>query len=242
MVAPPSKVNGNEYQLIEGDFRQLPQLTLNDVLPILKVKTTASERKQSTIPRRAKSLLNGKGIYHYLSRSEAEQAIIAMLINAGLGFEQIHALFQKHGAAGKFKALHREDPKNARRWLRLSYDSAKRWTDTNESQVRQAVHVAKERAEKNPWPGRTGAVNQSIFLAHCKIAYQAGKLKYHASGRALAEMSGVSQPTANRASKRLCRSGYLKIVRESAGDCAHVWKLLLSEDNFITTTQKGVRE
>jgi hypothetical protein len=53
VAAPPSVVSrGGQYQLIAGDFRQMPRLNLKDVLPILGNQDTTPEQKSPGFPAR----------------------------------------------------------------------------------------------------------------------------------------------------------------------------------------------
>jgi hypothetical protein len=64
-----------------------------------------------------------------------------------------------------------------------------------------------------------------VYIAHCQIAYKAGRLTYAASSRELAERAGVSHMTASRATYRLCGGNLLQLEREAVGDCANVYNL-----------------
>lgn len=223
VVAPPSIVAGSEYALIAGDFRQLPRVTLADILPILANQdlTTIS---RPVISRRAANMLNGQLIENYPSRSEAEQSLIVSLINTGYTFPEVQAMFDRYPCAGKYAELKAKSSKNAERWLRTSYSKAAAWA-ANESQARQLAANAITWAESTPWPGRTGAVNHLVYLAHANTAYKAGTLTYSLACRDLADQAGISHMTATRATWRLIRLGLLARERGHVADCANVYHL-----------------
>lgn len=61
VVAPPSVVDGKQYELIEGDFRQIPSLSLEEMLPLLGNKINNVQRKSGKlIPKRAITILEGE--------------------------------------------------------------------------------------------------------------------------------------------------------------------------------------
>ena len=191
VAAPPSIIIDGGYQLISGDFQFRPKLEIKDILPILGNRETAIERKP-TLSRKAIALLHGEGIDTFSSRSEAEQSLIASMVNVGLTFGEVLDLFNRYPCAGKYADLKARNAKNAERWLSKSYNEAVQWTKTHESKARQFAKSAIAWAEAKAWQGRTGTVDRLIYLAHTNIAYKAGRLNYAAACRDLADMAGVS--------------------------------------------------
>jgi hypothetical protein len=225
VVAPPSLINeGAGYSLISGDFSIRPTLKVQDVLPILGNREISTVHKP-TPSRKALALLHGKNIENYSSRSEAEQSLIASLVDSGFSFGEVLDLFNHYPCAGKYSEFKARNLKNAERWLLKSYTEAARWTETHESKARQIAKSVIAWAESRPWQGRTGAVDQLIYLAHANIAYKAGRLTYAAACRDLAELAGISHMTATRATWRLCNSGLLVPDKRAVADCANVYQL-----------------
>jgi bifunctional DNA primase/polymerase-like protein len=225
VVAPPSVIiDGGKYALISGDFSIRPELEVKDIFPILCNHETVTERKP-TLSRKAVALLHGRNIDSYSSRSEAEQSLIASMVNAGFSFGEVLDLFNRYPCAGKYAELKAKNAKNAERWLLKSYNEAEQWTKTHESKARQAAKSAIAWAESTAWQGRTGAVDQLIYLAHANIAYKAGRLIYAASCRDLAELAGISHMTATRATWRLCKSGLLVPDKKAVADSANNFQL-----------------
>jgi hypothetical protein len=238
VVAPPSEItDGGTYLLVEGDFRQIPWVAIEDLIPILSNKDTDSKNSASNIPRNSRSILNGHNIEIYKSRSEAEQALIIGLINAGHSFESVLTLFIKYPCAGKFKELYSKNPNKAITWLKRSYDNGVIWSENHESKGRRLAKAAINWAESVPWPGKTGAIDRGVFIAHATIAWRAGQLEYAASCRTLAEMSEVATQTARNATIRLCNAGLLKLSKSAIGKYSNVYRLKVDKYvHFLTTS------
>ena len=225
VVAPPSLVNGGgEYSLISGDYSIRPTLAVKDLLPILGNCETVTERKL-TLSRKALALLHGRNIENYISRSEAEQSLIASLVNSGYSFGNVLDFFNRYPCAGKYTELKAKNPKNAERWLQHSFNEAVQWTKTHESKARQVAKSAIAWAESRAWPGRTGAVDRLVLLAHLQIAYRAGRLTWAAACRDLADMAGISRMTATNATHRLCKVGLIALDTPATVDCPNVYRL-----------------
>jgi hypothetical protein len=225
VAAPPSVIkDAGTYALIRGDFRRLPLLTPQDVLPILSNKEIIGKSKP-TIPRLAYAILQGRESDRYRSRSEAEQAALVSLINAGFEFTEVHEIFNRYTGAGKYAELKTQNLKNAERWLTKSYQAAAKWAKNHESRARQFAQSAITWAESRAWQGRTGAVDRLVFIAHAQIAYKSGRLTYAAACRDLADMAGVSHMTATRATWRLCDSGLLIPDKKAVADSANLYQL-----------------
>lgn len=227
VVAPPSVLrDGSHYQLISGDFSTRPALEVKDLLPLLGNREITNESKPA-LSRKARALLHGNqdAIANYKSRSEAEQALIASMVNVRLSFEEILNYFNRNPCAGKYAELKAKNPKNAKHWLMHSYKEAEKWTKQNESKTRIITKSAIEWAENKAWEGRTGAVDQLIYLAHATIAHKAGRLSYAAACRDLADMAGVGRSTASRSTWRLCKSGLLVLDKNAIADNANTYQL-----------------
>lgn len=225
VVAPPSVIkDGGGYTLISGSFASLPNLDLIDVLKIVSNQENQETPKRN-IPRKAVTMLNGKGFDAYKTKSEAEQALITILINAGFAFTNVLDLFNRHPCAGKYAEMKAQNANSAEYWLSRSYNEAAQWATTHESKARKTARAAIEWAESNPWPGRTGAVDRLIFLAHAEIAFKAGRLTYAAACRDLAERAGVSRMTATNASHRLCNIGLIALDSPATVDSANTYQL-----------------
>lgn len=178
----------------------------------------------------------------YSSRSEAEYAVLVMLINADFSFEEALEAFCNRQVEGKFKELHQKDSKNAVRWLQRSYDRAKSWAEQNESEPRRKSKLLIAWASNTPWTGRTGRSDRDVFIAHVRIMYRSGRESYGASTRELAELAGVSRYTASKATKRLIQRGLIKQFQPAVGDCPTQYRITLQEQNLTLPHNFEVRE
>lgn len=226
VVAPPSVLkDGGGYHLLSGDFSVRPTLEVKDILQILGNREIKTEGKLA-IPRRALALLHGKTINKFSSRSHFDESLIASLINTGHPFESVLELFENNETSGKYHELKRiKGNKAALHYLSKSYTEAEKWTQAHESKARRIAKSAITWAESKAWQGRTGAIDQLIYLAHATISYKAGRLIYAASCRDLSELAGIGRTTATRATWRLCNLGLLVPDKKAVADSANVFKL-----------------
>lgn len=235
VVAP----GGDEpYTLLEGDLRQLPKLEVADVLPILMnqdageadpaaaILATAPSGEPGRIGRATWRLMRGEGCDRYQSRSEAEMAIVDGLVNVGLSFGAILGLFQRWPCAGKFTEKQGENPQEAIRYLRLTWENAVKWTRTHASEGRKHAFWAIQWAQSRPWPGSTGRTEHACFLVHALTAFECGKLEYNLSERELAERAGVGDVTAHKGNRKLRDVGFIERVKRTDGvRYATLWRL-----------------
>jgi len=131
----------------------------------------------------------------------------------------------RYPCAGKFAELRNKSDKYAFSYLRHSYNQAKDWAENHESEERLFAEAAITWAQSRPWSGRNGLNDRAVFLAHCQIAYRAGKIIYGASSRELGELSGMSHGAAARATKRLCEKGLITLEKYAFGEYSRVYRL-----------------
>lgn len=228
VTAPPSLLrDGGKYEQIAGDLRQMPRLSLDDILPILGNQDTTPKQRKPSISRKAIALLHGAGVENYSSRSEAEQALLASFANVALPFFQVRKYFDKSPALGKYAELKAEDPANAERWLEHSYSKAIQWVkDHPDGKARQTAQALIEWAESQPWPGRTGANDKAALIAVAQIANNAGRLEIAAACRDIAVMAKIGRTAAAHALHRLIiKYHLLELVAEWTADSANIYRL-----------------
>lgn len=254
VVAPPSKVGGNQYYLRHGDFRQLPRIELEDIRELFgkpddsthDIQTTNDEH--ASIPRLAKILLSGAypdsyGV-RYSTRSEADQAIICSLINNDFGFDEILALFLDHPGTGKFQQLFTEKGyQSAASYLQGSYRRAVPFSSQT-SPGRKRAQECLTWAQSRAWPGRTGSYDRAVYIAHATIAHKAGKMTYAASSRTLAELAGCSWVTAAKATKRLQIQGHVRLEQEAVAvfSLSNTYSLIPKKMQTLYTSSKDCVE
>jgi len=239
VLAPGAVVDGVIYTLEAGDLRQLPALDLADVRVFAEVDP-ATAQKRASIPRLAHKLLTGDAatLARYPTRSEAEQACIASLIGAGHDFDSIYALFTMHPGAGKFAELRLHSERDARRWLRRSYDNASRWSAMHESPGRALGRAAQTWALSQPWPGRTGNSMMALFLAYGEIQRQCGALTFAAPVRRLAELAGINKKTVLKVNRQLLDAGLVERVCSHTGTYSGLFRLGDAQ-SYDTSTDSG---
>lgn len=242
VAAVPSIIDGSAMKLLSGDFRQLIRLDLQDVFPMLGNQQVGEISKPLQVPRRTLAMLKGIGLEGYKSRSEAEQAIVVGLINAGFDFEGVLAKFQEHEAAGKFHELNQKKPKLAKHYLELSYEKALEFVNQNESKARRFTETVLTWAESQSWPGQTGSVDRAVFMAHAQIAHRSARREYAASVRELAEIAGCGLSTIVRANKRLIEANLLTLAQPATADLANIYRLNLAEQSGTLPQPKDVRK
>lgn len=229
VVAPPSIVeNAGIYQIIEGDLSCRPEIDFQDIQPLFitsQIREKESEILLDRLSRKARSMLFGKYLEKYHSRSEHEQALILSCINSKLTFEEILSLFINHPAGGKFQELYKKNPDNAIRYLIRSYEKAKQYAENNISKGRRKAIQAMHWADSRIWTGPTGSYNQAVFMAHTKILFKSGKIEYQASCRELAEIAGMSPKGVSNANKRLEEMGFIEIIKYSTSYLATIYRI-----------------
>jgi predicted transcriptional regulator len=220
-LAPPS-ITSAPYKFLHRppDIFQVPSLEIVDWWEL----EPAPQLNYRSLPRKARKLLRGEIYDRYDSRSEAEQAIVTVLVNAGTPFDEILGIFRHYPAAGKFHELERDNPTRATEWLRLSFNEARAWCITD-SPARRLASAALASASAIAWRGRTGSADRAVYIAHAGLAYRSGQRTYHASTRDLAEIAGCGRVTASRASNRLSKLGLVELVAPAAHTFANRYRL-----------------
>ena len=233
VVAAPSRLsNGSNYEMVSGSLDLIPKICYEDIFPLInnqqKMSVTQSvgTTVSSKIPRNAVSLLWGRGIEKYRSRSEAEQALILMLVNGHNDYERILKIFKKYPCAGKFNDIFKTSPARAKTWLRRSYEDAEKYATSHDSDERIAAAALIDWAEEKEWKGRSAQYNKLVYLEYAKIAFLAGKLTISASVRRVADGANINTMTVSRATHRLIDAGYLELIRKGEADYASTYRLI----------------
>jgi len=232
-VAPPSAhpggglyYNATDWPIFEvADLAALPWLPL----------TAAPDRGPDPcrrIPRLARAILAGDKatLARYPSRSESEAALCTSLLRGRFDFSGAVALLRSYPGPGKFKALDAENPRNALRYLSLTWHNAQEFVATHDSEAGLLAARLREWALARPWPGRGASSDRAVFLGHLSIVEQCGVDPHDASARRLAELAGVSWRTASVASRRLVDAGLLELTRRATPLLSHTWRLLKPSD------------
>lgn len=233
VLAPPSFIEGHGgYTWLQGDVSSLPLVEYSCIAGILDhpntfnaEEKTLKDTRSIKFTRNQKAMLNGIGLDKYASRSEFEYALIVSLVNTGWDWIGILNLFNRNKCGGKYSQMNSEDSKQAYHYLRLSYENASQWAETNISEGRKRAQDAEAWALSRSWPGRGGSTDKDVFLAHAQIANESGQVVYHADCRTLAEFANTVSRTAARANRRLVKAGLLNLEIPAVGNCAAQYSL-----------------
>jgi hypothetical protein len=241
VLAPPSlHPRGGVYAFATRPpaIWSLPTMTALPWLPL----TAAPDVEARGVPRLAWRLLRGDAetLARYHSRSEAEGALCASLARAGFTLADAIRLLRSHPGPGKFAELDASDPKNAIRYLALTWHSATAWLADHENEGGALAAQLRQWATSRPWPGRSGATDRAVYLAHLDIVARCGRDPHHASARDLAELAGVSWQTAANANHRLVDADLLELVMPATPTLAHVWRLCEHKLTLYHLTCDGV--
>lgn len=240
VAAPPSFLVDGDYKLESGNLAYRPRLRAADLLPILGEsleKPIEQNFSRRNISRDMIGLLKGKHIDRYKSRSEAEQAILTNLVSCGYPFDEVLSLFLKYPAAGKFKEMWKDDPRKAEKWLETSFQKALGYISTHQSQVLKQLLNQLAWVKNQAWPGRTGSSDRAVYLAHLNISLNTYKFTYSASSRELAEKSGVTRPTVEKANHRLIQQGLIELTQKWAELQSAEYQLILHP---LSTLSQGI--
>jgi hypothetical protein len=219
---------GPVYQFL-NETPEIFKLSTLDAIPELQLEPAPLTDSRRKIPRFALNLLGGdtEVLSHYRSRSEAEAAIIAAMYRAGFGFDKVLSCFYEYPAAGKFRELQRSDPKNAMRWLELTYREVCSWLDAHQNGSTSLAKTLETWAISKPWPGRTGSTDRAVYLSHLAIVQRCGKAEaYAASCRDLAELAGLSWQATAKANHRLVDDGLIELSDPTTPELANRWNLI----------------
>lgn len=144
----------------------------------------------------------------YASRSEAEAAVVAMLILSGWSFDQIRATFEERQPA--HYAAHATN-KARLRYLEHVYQRVLTHLATTPERVQVAEWY--QQAETADWPGRTGSSERAIYLAVAAKGWQFNTTTPVVSQREIAEHAAMARVTVNRNLPTLVRGGFLQPLR-----------------------------
>lgn len=243
-VLPPSAVDGTVYQLIDGAWESLPDMQWRDLLWLLPAQCIFTP--QESLPIRliwrpmTPAIVNlfeaiakadrGESVGRYLSRSEAEAAIVAQLVLNGWTFPEIRGEFRQR-ECGHYAEMKRHKD----RYLANTYANA--LGVIVDSPVRRALAVDYQAAELKAWPGRSGNSDQAAYLALLSECYRAATLETSVSVREIAEHAALGHSTAQRALNRLAGQRLIERVQGAAEDgrIAAVYRVIGDNGTSITS-------
>jgi hypothetical protein len=197
-------------------------------------------------PATAQLLQVGDVERQYRTRSEALQAVLVGLANAGIPTDvAVRAVLTSPVAS---KATEKPDPAG---WLAKRYEAAVLWVQAHPAvgdvtATRVEAHRLAQTALTYCWPRGTGAAPATIsrvLVALLTVAGEAGRLsQVSVSVRQLAERAGVGHQTAARTLRVLCNLGVLRRERGGTGTHAAIYTVRRSAAPFTGGgTQRDTR-
>lgn len=161
----------------------------------------------------------------YATRSEAEAAIMALLILSGWQKSDISEVFDAEQPG------HYADITQRSRYLDLTYRNVLSDIATTPERVQLAELYSQ--AQQWQWRGRGGLLSLAVYRAVLAIGYQFASYTVSASERDIAEHSAASRRGVQNALKRLSEFGLLCKLQPGDSHRAALWQI-----NFDATPQK----
>jgi len=238
VAVPCSAIGQKRYKFISGSPEALQStrvITWQDLLKFVQPGAPGREFEalpvrlvRREMPARAYLLLDllrdaqpGAPIDKYKSPSEAEAAVIAILILAGWQYEEIAEVFESAEPAS-FEA---QSGKHRKQYFEHTWQNVlSELCNTPERiELAELYHQADEMA----WPGRSGALNKATYKALLAVAWQFATFEPEVSGRVLAEHATASRKGIQNALERL---EMLTLIDKSqaARGAYHAQKYLIS--------------
>lgn len=245
VVAPPSTLaDGRAYTLAGGDYRQLPRLEWADLADLLAnpdrtppaavMPTSAALPDAANLPGDVMRRLEGLGGDGYDAQNDF--ATVYRLAGLGYSLDEITMLLLAYPGYGHVSELCARNPHAAAAWLAEAYAKALAYLATHGDAAAKMQKLAAH-AQAAAWPGRTGAYDRAVYLAHLGIGIDAGAPEWAGGVRRLAEHANIGRETAGRATGRLVKDGLLRLVKPATPLLAATYTLPTPEENA-----EGLRE
>ena len=167
--------------------------------------------QRDRLPRLAAAIMRGdeRVLKRYATRSEVDWALILSLTNAGASFERVRALY----LASKHEKHLDPNRRDFDKRLLAEYLRAKDEAHhADYTQARELAERVRAWALSAAFPGtspRTRETDRRVLVAHAKRASKAGKHEWHMSQRDIEQAAQVGLMTAQRATRRLIKAGWL---------------------------------
>lgn len=227
MLAPCSTIDGNEYKFVLGNpeaIARLPLLHWSDFTWLISPAAPSKPQKgiagisqlpipliRRGMPERAEYLFDllataskGQQVDKYTSRSEAEAAIVTILLLVGWTFEEILQEFFTR-QPGHFK-----EQRNMVRYATRTYQNVT--AHLMQSPVRKQIKNCYLKAQLCAWPGRGGGLALATYQGFLAICWQFQTWEINASVRNLAQFAAASPQGVVNAIEYLKARNLIKLV------------------------------
>jgi len=257
VVSPCSQINGIPYRWANCEPESLlgqQVIQWKDLAWLLPLQIDTHQKVaglpfrllERGMPAKAKGLLQalsgaskGQPIIKYPSRSEAEAAVISMLILAGWQYEKILDTFHEW-APGKFSEV---KGKSQQDYFDRTYSKALTFIveDATRQQIASVWHEAKA---KYYWPGRQGFPKKSVYLGLLAVCWQFKSWQVNASERDLALYTASGRQSVHTSLLSLRADGLVKFIGRDSFKAANRWLVfpLNNATSEIMTSGRYLRE
>lgn len=202
------------------DLLERPSWTTTDLdTPPVRLVYRAMPKRVSYLLSALCNCPRGGPVATYDSRSEAEAAVVTTLILSGWGMESIAATFE-----GWQPGHYADAGKHQGSYLTRTYRAA--LSHLASTPPRPEIAQAYRDAEAMPWPGRSGLLDQAVYLGLLSLAWQAATWEPYASVRDLAELAASWPKNTSTALKRLQKAGLAQEVQTYLTVQATVWRIM----------------
>ena len=238
-LIPPSRIDDRPYALVAGDWRQLPPVYWADVAPLLAdprrrddapaidAKLSALAQAiadgENVLPADVRKRLRGMGGTDYPSVDDF--TTVYRLAALGFDADSCLAVMLFHPGFGHFSDLAAKNSAAAVHWLADAHAKASAYIAKNGADVSQRLARLIAQTESEAWPGRTGATDKAVYLAHLRIALDANTPVWAGAARRLADLVNVNNVTASHATKRLIDLGRLTLHKAATAQLAAEYAL-----------------
>jgi hypothetical protein len=203
-------------ELLPGGAQQVEQL---GCLPVRLLKREMPARAARLFAM-LRDAPEGEPVERYSSRSEAEAAIVAMLILAGWDLSEIASVFAVEQPA------HHAEHKHQQRYLEATYRNV--LSDIASTPERMQLAELYHQAQQQAWQGRGGLLSLAVLRAVIAIGYQYATYTPNASERDIAEHASASDSGAHNALARLCADEYLQRLQPGNKARGALWQIIPS--------------
>ena len=251
LIPPSLLADGGRYEMLAGAWDgELPKLLWADVAPLLangRRQDNATPTPPAELSAIAQALADGENVLPADMRkrlrgiggtdypSVDDFTTVYRLAALGYDADTVMALLLAHPGYGYFSDLAAKDGAAALHWLADAHAKATAYIAKNGSDVSQRLARLIAQAERETWPGRTGATDKAVYLAHLRIALDANTPVWAGAARRLADLVNVGRVTATRANTRLIESGKLALHTPATAQLAAEYALP-TDDHALSGT------
>lgn len=253
VLVPCSAIGEQRYRFEFGSPEQIASMRSvrwADLLTLLP-STAAGERIESLPVRLLRREMPGRAVslfemlrdapqsapvdgMRYASRSEAEAAIMALLILSGWQLDEIFGVFEAEQPG------HYADAKQSRRYLELTYRNV--LSDIASTPERAQLAELYSQAQQWQWQGRGGLLSLAVYRAIIAIGWQFASYTINASERDIAEHASASKSGVRSALERLSEFGLVRRIQPGDTHKAALWQINCQSPPQYATISHSIKQ